>query len=237
MDNKFQAPTAPPHRKTIEFQSNIKTFCVFLMGIMVSFLFGHYLVAPALNALSKFRFIYGFMLGASVFFLLYLAVRHYLVIGINKDTKADTLDKVPKTVREITDFGVKTPLDFCIAMYYFFLYDVKPVYSIYSESMAEIDDEEAWKGAIHLFEAMFNRKPDGYKEGEKNSWLVYADHEVRRLLNVKEGEPLAGEDLLNALSPELKEHFHVAVEDSTIIINDVSVEGAEDSEENGDDGP
>ena len=198
--------------------NSIRALSVVAMAVMLSFLVGHYVVAPFLKWLSSFRFVYGMLLGMNMAFLFFLLFRHFILASQNEEEKQQAIAQIPKTPGEVSDLGVRTGLDFCIAMYYYFLYDYKPIYSVNSNSMVEINDEEPWTKALGLFESMFHRMPANYSENGNKSWIVFADGELRKRLNMSDRATVPGEEILNALSPELRTHFGISTDDGGLVL-------------------
>ena len=194
-----------------------KQFCVFAMAVMSSFLIGHYIVVPLIKMLPEYAT--EAVAGGAFAFFLYLCARHIAINCQNEEERQSVSDDVPSTARELADLGVKTPIDFCIAMIPIFTYEIRRPYILSTRLFMECDTEEAWEKAIDLFRAMFGREPARYDEFGIAGWGLYCKLETLKALGREDAENITAQDAMRIISPELIERLGITFEDNSFQFN------------------
>lgn len=201
----------PEDDNEVSWHDRFKTLMSSIMILGASYLLGHWIVSPVFSMMKDKPFVYfrDMIIGLNVGFLIFLLGRRIYIAYCNRQTRNGIKDILPSTVAEAEKLGIKSPVDFCVAMTALFTYEHKTPYAVTNKSFIECTEEEAWQKSVQLFEQMFHRKPMSYDEYGIDSWSDYAYLEVQKQLGKKEDDNVEIDELLNILSPALKDHFKI----------------------------
>ena len=190
------------------------TSCAFLIAV----LFGHWVIMPAAHLLSDGLLVYlrDGIVGAIAIFLGFLMVRRIVIAFYNQEELISVVEDVPVTFRDYADFGVETPFDFCVFMSWLFSREMISPYAISTATYAESHESSAWEKAIGMFELMFSRKPERYEDFGNLSWTVYSYYEIKKTLQLGENDEIPIHELLNAISPKLKDCLEISISDGKL---------------------
>jgi hypothetical protein len=182
----------------------------------ISYLFGHYVIIPVAHLLGAVPAFRDVIAGAIILYFLIILVKNFMTMYYNVKAEEDVINYLPDTFREVSDLGVKTPLDYCVAMIGLFSYDYTPTWSIYGDEKRESTSDAAWSKAVSMFERYFGRKPNEYDTYGNVGWGVYVNTEAMLAFQKDDVQDLKLQDVYDVLSPKLKEHFQISISDNTL---------------------
>lgn len=182
----------------------------------ISYLFGHYVIIPVAHLLGAVPAFRDVIAGAIILYFLIILVKNFMTMYYNVKAEEDVINYLPDTFREVSDLGVKTPLDYCVAMIGLFSYDYTPTWSIYGDEKRESTNDAAWSKAVSMFERYFGRKPNEYDTYGNVGWGVYVNTEAMLVFQKDDVQDLKLQDVYDVLSPKLKEHFQISISDNTL---------------------
>ena len=192
-----------------DLSKKIAVVVVLLSLIVLSYFAGEYLATPLIHALKRVdnNKIESLLAGFLVVGIVFLIYRSFIIFLYNRRQESVALERLPKTFKDVHDLGIKNSVDFCAAMQILFAYPAVPNLGLPSPFLRESQNAVAWDNTLRLFKLLYGRDPYGSDENIAITWAFLAAKEAQRALHKQSLDQITSEEIMQLLSPEIRESF------------------------------